>query len=180
MRVLVRSVGLIAIVATVSIAGAQQQSEIPAEAAGVLQYLEGTWELAGRIGEERFSGTFTARWVRGRYALITQDSMKADGAANPIRGAGVIGWDPAREQITHFSFASDNNAYVNCWKVTATGDWVGQLTGTREGKEFSDEFKITKEADRFVITSKDAQGKESEFVYEKLPDQKQRPRKKQR
>ena len=178
MRVLVRSIGLVAIVATVSIARAQQQSEIPAEATGVLQYLEGTWEFAGRIGDEKFSGTFTARWARGRYALITQDSMKAEGTANPIRSAGVIGWDPTRKQITHFGFASDDNAYVSRWNVTATGDWVGQMTGTREGKEFSDEFKITTEPDRFVITSKDAQGKDADFVYEKLPAQKQRPKKK--
>jgi hypothetical protein len=146
----------------------------------VLKYLQGTWECNGRIGDERLSGTFTARWTRGRYALVTHDSTKSDGAADPFRSVGVIGWDPARKQITHFGFASDNNVYVNRWNVTATGEWVGQLTGTREDKEYSEEFKRTKEPDRFVITSKDAEGKEAEFVYERLPAQKQRPKEKQR
>jgi hypothetical protein len=174
MRSLARATVLaVAIVATAGIVRGQEQAGIPSEAAGVLQYLEGTWEFTGRIGEQKQSGTFTARWTRGRYALITQDSTKDDGAKEPILSAGVIGWDSARKQITHFSCASDNNVYVNRWNVTPSGDWVGQLTGTRDGKEFADAFKITKKADTFVITSKDPQGKEAEFVYKKLPAPKQ-------
>ena len=184
MRMLTRSIAVLAILVAADIARAQQQVDIPAEAAGVLQYLEGTWTFTGSIGDEKLSGTFTARWARGRYALITEDSTKAGAATDSILSAGVIGWDPVQEKVTHFGFASDNNVYVNRWDVTAPGEWVGKLTGTREGKEFSDTFKITKdstkESDRFVITSKDAQGKEAEFVYNKLPVPKQRTKKEQR
>jgi hypothetical protein len=163
----------VAIAATAGILRAQQQADLPPEALGVLQYLEGTWEFTGRIGEQKQSGTFTARWALGRHALITEDSTKDDGAEKPILSAGVIGWDSARKQITHFSCATDNNVYVNRWNVTPTGDWVGQLTGTRDGKESADTFKITRKPDTFVFTSKDAQGKDLEFVYKRLPGPKQ-------
>jgi hypothetical protein len=180
MKVLTSSIGMVAILATAGIARAQQQPELPAEATKVLQYLEGTWEFAGRIGDEKCSGTFSARWARGRYALITQDSLTVDGAPQPALSAGVIGWDPTRKQITHCGIGSDNGMFVNRWNVTATGEWVGQLTGTREGKEHADAFKITTEPDKFVIESKDAEGKEAEFVYKRLPGPKEGARKDKR
>lgn len=157
---------LVALLIAASSAHAQQPSKIPPEAIEVLQYLEGTWDFEGRIGSDKVAGTFFARWAPGRYALITQDSEKLKGVTT--RGVGVLGWDPAKKRIAHFGFIEDNNLFLNHWTVTASGDWVGQVSGTREGKESTADFKITKKSsDEFVFESKDPDGQEVEFVYKK-------------
>jgi hypothetical protein len=160
--------GVVAILISCTVTLAQQPSKIPPEAVDVLRYLEGTWEFEGRVGTEKISGTFSARWAPGRYALITHDSTTVKDSTT--RGVGVLGWDTAKKRIGHFGFIEDNNAFLNHWTVATSGDWVGQLSGTREGKDFSAEFKLTKKSpDQFVVESKEPDGKEVEIVYKKMP-----------
>jgi len=57
---------------------------------------------------------------------------------------------------------------------------VGQLTGTREGKEYADAFKIATEPGKFVFESKDGECEEAEFVYKRLPAPNEGARKEKR
>lgn len=57
---------------------------------------------------------------------------------------------------------------------------MGQLTGTREGKEYADAFKIATEPGKFVFESKDGECEEAEFVYKRLPAPNEGARKEKR
>ena len=155
---------------------AQQAPKMPKEAAEVLQYLEGEWQVSGRIGNDKITGTFTARAVPGRYALITRDSQVFKGET--IRRVGVLGWDPAEERLRHFGFSEDNEIFLNHWNVNEAGEWIGEISGTQKGEKFSAAFKITKKTNGFIFESED---EGEEIIYTKKEKKKeQEPRKKEK
>ena len=162
------------------ISTAQEQKKVPDEILSELQYLVGSWEVSGRAGDAKINGTFSARWAKGKHCLITEDTFVDADQTEAVLGAGVLGWDPVNKRITHGGFSSDNNAYLNWWKVTPSGDWEGQVRGTEDGVESTAAFKLTKQGkNKFLFESKTPDDQELEVVYTKVPRQKKAGKKKQ-
>ena len=184
-RIALLSCSLGLAVAFAGLVQGQEKTQVPDEIVKELQFLVGKWSFEGRVGDGKVSGTITARWAQGRYCLITQDSIDvAEGDAESIgrnRAAGVIGWEPKNERITHGGFSSDGNAFLNWWKVTESGDWEGETSGTMEGQEGPSAFKITKHGkDKFVFESTTPEGQEIEVAYTKTPWQGKRGNRKKK
>ena len=75
-----------------------------------LQYLVGTWQYQGRIGDERVEGMWSTRWAPGKHCLI-QQSSRSEGHQT-VRSAGIIGRDATAERVIERAFRTDNATFI--------------------------------------------------------------------
>jgi hypothetical protein len=170
MRRLASGIAMIAVLFTIASAHAQELPKIPAEVMAVLECFEGTWECTGRVGDAKGKGQFTARFARGRHALITQDTFTIEGETTIA--VGVMGWDPSTNRATHGGFVSNTDTFFNQIETMEPGKWTGSLSGTRDGEDFNGEFTITiKTPDQLVFESENADGEEVEILWKKTTRQ---------
>jgi hypothetical protein len=117
----------------------EEPVETPKEILKELGYLVGSWKTEGRTGDEKSTGTWSARWAQGKHCLIEQSSYTQAGEDQPRISAGVIGWDPIKKRITHHNFWSNGECYSLRWAVKSPTEWEGELVGVEEGVPVHDD-----------------------------------------
>ena len=150
-----------------------EQSQVPKKMIGELQGLVGTWEVEGRIGDEKITATWSARWAPGKHCLMRRSTrLKED---QKIVGIGVIGWDAATETITEQVFFSNNDCALLRWKVMSPDKWEGVVTGFLDGEAINNKVKFTKKGpDEILYEEEGADGKEIEAILRKISRKKEK------
>jgi hypothetical protein len=152
-----------------SVSSAGEPQALPDEIRSELDWAAGTWKMEGRIGQDQFSGVWSARWADGKHCLIRQSTGKRKGKDAEAIGISVIGWDAANKCITEQVFFSTGSSALLRWKVPTSEQWVGQMTGVEDGQEYTSKITATKEnKDRFVYESKASTGDEVEILLTRI------------
>jgi len=145
----------------------QEQAEgIPKEIQKELAGLVGTWKMEGRVGTEKFSGTWVAKWAKGRHCLVRNAAFQ-EGEETGV-SVSVIGWNAATSRLEEHAFGSDGSSGILRWKVKSATEWEGELEAVEDGQSFTAAAKVVKKGPTEVIyETKNLAGEEVEIVLRK-------------
>jgi len=146
-----------------------EPAEVPKDFLKEFAKMVGHWKTEGRSGDAKTIGTWSARWAPGRYCLIAHCSFTPPGEDRPRTSAGVIGWDPIRQGITHNEFWANGECHTYHWSVKSTTEWEGKVISVGNGKESTSEAHISRKGpDEWVLERKDLDGEEIEVVFRRV------------
>jgi hypothetical protein len=104
----------------------------------------GSWSGSGEMKPGPFgpggpmNWTEDCTWFAGETFHVICRS-KGDGPTGPMRGLGIIGYDPGKKVYTHYGV--DNNGWAGYSEGSLSGDdWTFRSTETMEGKTYHSRF----------------------------------------
>ena len=143
-----------------------QTKAIPAAIQKELAALVGTWKMEGRVGTEKFSGTWVAKWAKGRHCLVRNAAFQ-EGEETGV-SVSVIGWNAATSRLEEHAFGSDGSSGILRWKVKSATEWEGELEAVEDGQSFTAPAKVTKKgATEVIYETKNLAGEEVEIILRK-------------
>jgi hypothetical protein len=157
---------------------AESVSPLPEDVAAYLQYVVGTWEVAGTAGETSVAGTYSVRWAPGKHCVLLRYTPAPD-QPEEVAGqmSGVLGYDAASKRTIEKNFWTNGSHYTICYDVAdpvaAKGVIKGELVGVEDGKEFKCDVEVERKGRReFVYKSQSSDGVPIEVIFQKV----QRPK----
>ena len=153
----------------VKIVSNAEPAQVPEAILKEFGFLVGDWKTNGRSGDAKTTGTWSARWAKGKHCLIARCSFTPPGEDQPRTSAGVIGWDPIRQGITHNEFWANGECHTYHWSVKSPTEWEGKVISAGDGKESTSEARLSRKGpDEWVLERKDLDGEEIEVVFRRV------------
>jgi hypothetical protein len=150
---------------TTSVSSSEEPQALPDEIRGELDWLSGTWQMKGRVGDVKLSGVWSARWADGEHCLTRHSKSKRAGKNGERIGISVIGWDAANKCIIEHAFFSNGDSLLLRWNDPSPNKWVGEVTGVEDGQQYTARATATKQnKDRFIYESETSTGDEVEIL----------------
>ena len=142
-----------------------------------LDYIAGTWETEGKIGEKEQTGGFTCRWARtddkkkacliGRFSYKTGEEVRS--------GVTLIGWNAAKKCIEDRGFDANGGNGVLYWTVKTAKEWQGEVIMVENGKEVKSKAVLIKKGpSEVVMESESEEGEASRWVFRKVKQERKK------
>jgi hypothetical protein len=149
----------------------QEPAGIPAETIKELDWLVGTWEVAGKIGDKEQTGGFTCWWARTedkrKCCLIGRFSYKTDGKTRS--GVTLIGWNAEKKCIEDRGFDANGGNDTLLWTTKSPTEWEGQVLMVEDGRPVKSKAVLVKKGpSEIVMESESEAGEVSRFVFRRV------------
>ena len=161
MRVLKQAVAVSAILLLSGFALAQEAMEAPKPTAEhkALEWWLGSWAGEGEMKPGPFGEGGPMKWTEecswfadSGFHIVCKS--KGDGPMGPMKGLGIIGYNPEKKVYTHYGI--DSSGWTGHAEGTLSGDaWTFQSEETMEGKTFHTRYTMTKKSDTVMTFSWD-------------------------
>lgn len=89
-----------------------------------LQYFVGTWQVTGSVGNEKFDGEMTWKWINNKN-FLTQSLAIPSRRAEYLE---VVGWDPEKKSIASWGFGTYGGHGKFLWRKGDSG-WQADVVG---------------------------------------------------
>jgi hypothetical protein len=155
-----------------NVALGQEAAGIPDEIIKELDWLAGTWEVEGKVGDKVQTGGFTCRWGRTaedkkKICLMGQFSYKTGDVTRS--GVTLIGWNAAKKCIEDRGFDANGGCGVLYWTVKSPNQWEGEVVMVENGKEVKSKAVLVKKGPAEVIMESEIEtGETARFVFRRV------------
>ena len=171
MRCLSIALALTAAILVGNVTVAQEPAGVPENIVKELDYLVGTWNAEGKVGDDESTGRFSCRWARlkdrKKVCLIGNWSYTVGGKTEI--GANIIGWDAVRKCIEDRGFSDQGGCATLRWTVKSPTEWRGEVHDILDGEEIEAKAEITKKGNsEFVYDAKTSTGETIRWVFRKV------------
>jgi len=106
----------------------------------------GSWSGSGEMKPGPFGPGGPMKWTEdcswfagGEFHVVCKS--KGDGPMGPMKGLGIIGYNPEKKVYTHYGV--DNNGWAGFSEGTRSGErWTFESSETMEGKTYHSRFTM--------------------------------------
>ncbi len=156
-----------------NLAFGQEAAGIPEEIIKELDGLVGTWQIEGKMGERKETGTYTCWWGRtvdkrkvclvGRFSYKSGDSIR--------NGWNLIGWNAVKKCIEDRGFDANGGNVTIYWTPKSVKEWQGEFIMVANGKEAKSKATLIKKSPSEIVTeSESGKGEVARFVFKKVSE----------
>jgi hypothetical protein len=157
-----------------------EETKPPKDVVEIIEFYDGNWSVEGNEGDKPLRGKASFRVPAGSHCLI--GTVNARVGEEPLIFSLVSAWDSTTGWYTEQGAGHDGTVYRIEWQKAAAKVDEGQLTGTVDGKKYTENVRLERKGQNdFVVDCTervvgDERLPDLRLVYQRIVKEKRRPK----